>query len=145
MEKSAKTIITCLLVAGILQIVMGLSHFLMPRFIYQSPGFQYLNQLETDLVTLCILSVGILLIAVGSILVVCAKKYATHKEIVFYILIINLILWFVRIILELLLPIKLPVLFVENPTIYALPAFIILWFIMAYAFVLMRREKHHNR
>jgi hypothetical protein len=143
-EKHFKVIKKCLLVAGAIEIIMGLAHFFLPELIYKSEGFQYLNSVETDIVTLCIFSVGILLIAVGSILILCAKKYEKNKEIAFNIATITLLLWLTRIIFEIILPVKLTILSIKNPTQFAMPVFIFLWIIIALAVLFMWKDKQKS-
>jgi hypothetical protein len=67
MRKRANTIRNILIAAGIIEIAVGLLHFAMPYFAYQSKGFTLLQSAELDFVTLCIFAIGILLIAFGTI------------------------------------------------------------------------------
>jgi hypothetical protein len=145
MKTHSKIIKKCLFVAGTIEIIMGLAHFSLPGLIYKSEGFQHLNSVETDIVTLCTLSVGILLIAVGFISILCAKKYDMYKEIALNITTINLLLWLVRIIFEIVLPIKITILSVKNPTLYAMPVFIVLWIVIASAVLFMWTDKQKSQ
>lgn len=104
-------------------------------------GFQNLSIVEKDVVTLCTFSVGILLIAIGLITILSAKRYGSNNEIALNISIINLSLWLVRIIFEIVLPVKIAVLSIKNPTIYAMPVFIALWLIIGVAVVFMWKDK----
>jgi hypothetical protein len=140
MEKYSKTIKNCLLIAGIIQIAMGLGHFIMPELIYKSDGFQHLNSFEIDIVTLCVFSVGILLIAIGLISILCATIYDKYKEVALKITYVILCLWLVRILFEIILPIKITLISINNPTIYVLPIFMILWILIALAVSLMHKE-----
>ena len=55
-----------MMLAGWIEIIVGLLHFAMPYFVIQSLGFSQLSETEMDFVALVISAVGILLIAFGS-------------------------------------------------------------------------------
>lgn len=141
MGKHSKTAKKLLFVAGTIEIIMGVAHFLMPGLIYKSAGFLYLNTVEANVVTLCIFSVGILLIAIGFISIVSDKMYDTSKELALNISIINLLLWSVRIIFEIMMPFKITILSIKNPTIFVMPLFVALWLIIGSAVILIWTDK----
>jgi len=122
MQNKIKTI---LLVAGIIEILVGLLHFGMPPFLYQSTGFEQLNKIESDYLLLVTYAVGILLIAFGAVSILLSLKIDQLREIIYYYLIIKIILWTARVILEIIYPVSLEMFYIEPFTAIVLPGLII--------------------
>ena len=123
-EKRNNWIKTILLIAGIIEIVAGLAHFTMPYFAYEARGFSFLNQDETNLITLCVFAVGILLIAFGTLTIFFALKAETAKQLLYFYVIIKSLLWLGRIILEIFYPVKISLFFIESPSKAIMPLLI---------------------
>jgi len=128
-----------LIAAGIVEILVGLLHFAMPYFIYQSNGFMNLTNIESDFVLLVIYAVAILLIAFGITTLLLAKKQKELGLLLYYYLIIQIILWTARVILELIYPIKLDMFGVQPFTYIVLPGLIFEWSLFIYAVILLRK------
>jgi hypothetical protein len=126
-----------LLIAGIVEIVVGLSHFGMPHFAYQSKEFGLLNQDEINFVTLIVFAVGILLTAFGAVTVLISSKMEALKEILFSYALIKSILWLARIILELVYPVKIGLFWIAMPTNVIMPLLIIEWLLFVVSAVLI--------
>jgi amino acid transporter len=131
-----------LLLAGLLEILAGLSHFAMPSFVYQARGFTLLNQDEINAVTLCILAVGILLIAFGALTLLFSFRATIYGKIILPYAIIKAILWLVRIILEFLFPLKISLFHLTRPTTVIMPLLILecLLFVMT-AMVVIKKQR----
>ncbi|MBI5568881.1 MAG: hypothetical protein HY914_02960 [Desulfomonile tiedjei] len=129
-----------LLIAGVVEIVLGLSHFVMPYFAYQSKGFALLNPHEINLVTLAVAAIGILLIAFGAVTILFSLN--TQNELLFAYAIIQSILWSARIILEILYPVQVSLFFIDNPAGVVMALLIAEWllFILAAIFIRMDRR-----
>ncbi len=126
-------------VAGTIEILVGLLHFLMPYFLYQSTGFKELNHIESDFVLLVTYSVGILLIAFGATTILLSSKIKEMKEIVYYYLIIKIILWIARVSLEIIYPVGLNMFYIEPFTLIVLPGLIIELLLFIVSAILLKK------
>ena len=124
MAKQFKLLKPILYVAGIIEIAAGLLHFAMPEFAYRSKGFSLLQQGEIDFVTPVVFSVGILLVAFGSLTTLFAMKIESTILLLYYYLVIKTALWTARIVLELLYPVNLNMFNVEPFTTVVLPGLV---------------------
>jgi hypothetical protein len=114
-----------LIAAGLIEIAVGLLHFAMPFYAYNSKGFSLLLPNELDFVTTAIFSIGILLTVFGSVTILLAWKMASILMIAYYYVVIKTILWAGRVVLELWYPIQLSLFHVEPFTLIVLPGLII--------------------
>ncbi len=142
MEKQLKLLKQILYVAGAIEIAVGLLHFAMPEFAYRAKGFSLLQQSEIDFVTLVIFSVGILLIAFGSLTMLFAKKIESTVELLYYYLMIKTVLWTARVVLELLYPVNLRMFNVEPFTTVVLPGLVVELLLFVISLMLARRIVH---
>ena len=130
-----------LLLAGIIEILVGFLHFFMPYFLYQSSGFEQLNSIESDYLLLVTYAVGVLLVAFGAITLLFAIKIDKLKEVIFYYLLIKIILWTARVILEILYPLELSMFYIEPFTSIVLPGLIIELCLFIVAMILFINHK----
>ena len=133
-----------LMIAGIIEIIAGSAHFVMPYFIYQSKGFSFLTQNEIHFVVLGVLAVGILLIAFGILTILFSLRVDTKNELLFFYTIIQSFLWFARIILEILYPVKIPLFLIEQPAIVFMPLLIFECMLFVSAAFIINYEKKHQ-
>ena len=140
MNRRANTIRNILLVAGIIEIVVGLLHFAMPYYAYQSNGFTRLQPAELDFVTLCVFAVGILLLAFGALTTFLAFRVKSATEVVFFYVVIKAIGLSARVVLEFLYPVKIGLFHIEPFTVLAMPGMIILFLLFASSVVLVRKH-----
>jgi hypothetical protein len=129
-----------LLTAGVVEVVVGVSHFAMPYFAYHAKGFTLLNQHEINFVTLCVFAVGILLIAFGAVTI--CFSFNTHNEMLLPYTIIQSILWLARIIIEILYPVKIGLFWIRQPTNVVISLLILEWllFVLSALWVTMNRR-----
>ncbi len=139
MEKQINLTKQILLAAGIIEIAVGLLHFAMPYFAYQTKGFSLLQPNETNFVTLVIFAVGILLVAFGSITILFSRKVESMIEVLYYYVVIKTILWIGRVALELLYPVNLSMFYVEPFTLVVLPGLIIELLLFVVSVVLIKK------
>ena len=128
-----------LLVAGIIEIAVGLLHFAMPFFAYQAKGFSLLEPNEINFVTLVVFAVGILLVAFGAITILFSRKLESMVEVLYYYVVIKTILWAGRVILELIYPVNLSMFYVEPFTLAVLPGLIVELLLFVVSVVLIRK------
>lgn len=136
-----------LIIAGIVEIVMGLAHFAMPYFAYQSRGFIFLHRDELNFITLCVCAVGILLIAFGILTVFFSLQTELSDKLILYYAVIKSFLWSARIILEILYPVKIPLFYIEQPTTAIMPLLIFEWllFVFSAVLIILNRNKMSNK
>ncbi|VAW48325.1 hypothetical protein MNBD_GAMMA03-2072 [hydrothermal vent metagenome] len=139
MEKQINLTKQILLAAGIIEIAVGLLHFAMPSFAYQTKGFSLLQPNEINFVTLVIFAVGILLVAFGSITILFSRKVESMIEVLYYYVVIKTILWVGRVVLELLYPVNLSMFYVEPFTLVVLPGLIIELLLFVVSVVLIKK------
>jgi len=133
------TIKYILFIAGIIEVLVGLLHFGMPSWLYQSTGFKLLNQIESDYLLLVTYAVGILLIVFGILTMILSFKIKELKELIYYYLIIKTLLWTARIILEIIYPIQLSMFYVKPFTSIVLPGLIIEFCFFLLSTILMKK------
>ena len=135
-----------LIVAGIVEILVGLLHFAMPYFIYQSNGFMNLTNIESDFVLLVTYAVGILLVAFGATTIVLSTQVNVITKLIFYYVLIQIILWTARIALELLYPLQLNMFYIEPFTAIVLPGLVIeLSLFVSAIFFIYRFMQNHSQ
>lgn len=133
-----------LLAAGIIEVVAGLLHFAIPHFAYQARAFSFLGQDESGLVTAAILSVGILLIAFGTLTIRLSAGSTPTETLLFYAT-IKSVLWSARAVIEVLYPVTVPLFLVGRPTVLLLPAFALELLLFALAAILLfTRSSDHG-
>jgi hypothetical protein len=128
-----------LVVAGIVEILVGLLHFGMPYFLYQSSGFEQLSQIESDFLLLVTYAVGILLIAFGATTILLSSKIDEIQEIIFYYVIIQIILWIARVSLEIIYPIGLDMFYIEPFTLIVLPGLVVELLLFIVSAILLKK------
>jgi len=134
-----------LFVAGAIECIAGILHFFMPRFVFQSDGLSQLSDNEIAFVTLFIFAVGILLIAFGCITIVFSLKIRPSFEVLYYYLFFKCVLWFGRVLLEVLYPVKLNLFYIDPVTIVVLPGVVMEFLLFITSFVVVRKMTKLNK
>jgi hypothetical protein len=129
-------------IAGSIEILVGLLHFLMPYFVNKNHYYSLSLVAENNFITLLIFAVGILLIAFGGTTILFANRLKQTIDILYYYLIIQVILWLSRVVLEVLYPVQLSFFYIDPFTLLALPALVIefLLFVFALSLVVSNRK-----
>ncbi len=135
-RNSAKTL---LIVAAVVEIVVGLAHFGMPAFALKSPGIAASAEIESDFLTLLLLCVGILLIAFGACTLLLLRE-SVAIQILFYYTVIKSVLWLARVIIEVVYPVEVPLFHLEQPTLYILPMLVLEWLLFVAAAFLTAKQ-----
>ena len=113
-----------MIVAGVQEIMVGILHFMMPYFLNQSAGFLQLSSAEMDFVMLVTFATGILLIAFGSVTLLLSKVDLSMIKVLYYYLWIKIILWTVRVVLELVYPVNLDMFYINPFTLAVFPGLV---------------------
>jgi len=134
-----KKIKSILWVAGIVEILVGLLHFGMPYFLYQSSGIASLSNIELDYLFLVTYAVGILLIAFGSTTLLLSSKIEEIKEILYYYLLIQIVLWVARVSLEIIYPLGLDMFYIDPFTLIVFPGLVVELLLFVISAILLKR------
>ena len=106
-----------LIVAGIIEILIGIMHFTWPFEMIRYSIFAELPDYALDLILLSSLAIGLCLTVFGFLSI----YFGYHvKKMVKATMIISLsqaFLWIIRLILEIILPVQLRIFFIESPTL----------------------------
>lgn len=125
MDQQTKALKRILLTAGGLELFVALLHFIMPYFAIQNVSISSLGTNELNFVSLLIYAVGILLLAFGSMTIVYSFNPQKTVDLLYYYLIIQVFLWALRVILEIVYPIQIKLFYVEPFSIIVLPSLVI--------------------
>ncbi len=138
MQKHILLIKNITLFAGIIEIGVGLLHFFMPYFIYQSDGFEYLSEIELNYVTLVTFAVGILLVAFGAVTILFSLHIESVKKILLQYLIIKIVLWTLRVVFEIIYPLELNIFYVNPFTTIVFPGLVLELLLFIVSFILIK-------
>ncbi len=130
---------TLLIVAGVIEIVVGLAHFGMSAFTPKSPEIAASAQSKPDSVTLLTLSVALLLMAFGACTLLLIRE-SVPAQILFYYTVIKSAFWLGRVILEVIYPVKVPLFSLEQPTLVILPILVIVWLLFVVPAFLLAKQ-----
>jgi hypothetical protein len=101
---------------GLMELAVGLLHFTWPFSFLQSPSFQGMDCSIRDLVLLTALAVGLCLSVFAFLSFYFSKQVKTEIKNVRIFCISQSVLWVVRLLFEILLPVTIPIYFIENPS-----------------------------
>ncbi len=145
MEKEIVILRNILMSAALIEISVGLLHFLMPYYLYDVASFHLLTENEKSFVTLLTLAIGILLVAFGSVTVLFSKNITQLLDVLFIYLLIKVALWLARVSLELLYPIELKLFYIEPFTLVVLPGVIFEFVLFIYSLYLVSKLLKRKR
>ncbi len=115
-----------MLVGGIAELLVALVHFVWPTQLVQMGEFASLSTNYQNLLVLLCLAVGLCLTVFGALSIYYSQGLAAGEKSAWAYGISQGILWELRAILELGFPVKLPLFFVANPTVFVLPGAFVL-------------------
>jgi hypothetical protein len=110
-----------LVVTGIVEVMVGLLHFVMPTFYRRSPGLADLSPAEADFVALVTFAVGILLIAFGALTLGFSRHPTRHLDVLLPYLVVKSVLWAGRLALEIVYPVRLDMFGIDPFTVVVAP------------------------
>jgi len=129
-----------ILIAGFIEVLVGLLHFFMPLFFDKSEGFLHLSSVEMDYLLLVTYAVGILLVAFGATTILLSSKQKELGRILYFYIMIQTILWTARVLLEILYPVGLEMFSLKPFTNIVMPGLIFEWGLFLYITILVRRR-----
>jgi hypothetical protein len=101
---------------GLMELAVGILHFTWPFSFLQLPSFQGLDSSIRDLLLLTALAVGLCLSIFAFLSFYFAKQVKTETKNTQIFCISQSVLWIIRLIFEILLPVNLSIYFIENPS-----------------------------
>ena len=110
-----------LLAGGIANVCVGITHFLMPQDLATQHEFAALSASGLSLLVLLILATGLCITVFGSLCLFVAQAADIPQRVVGAIALSQSVLWLGRFLLELALPVTIPLAGIGNPTVFVLP------------------------
>jgi hypothetical protein len=106
---------------GVIEIVIGILHFVWPFQFNEPGGFADVSSDYGSAVFLCVICIGLCQIVFGVLSIYYSGKLLNGQRSAWVYGISQGILWEARTGFELLLPVRIPFLFLSNPTVFVLP------------------------
>ncbi len=110
-----------MLTGGVIEIIIGILHFVWALSFNEPGGFADVSSDYGSAVFLCVICIGLCQIGFGVLSIYYSGKLLNGERSAWVYGISQGILWQVRTVFELLLPVRIPFLFLSNPTVYVLP------------------------
>jgi ABC-type cobalamin transport system permease subunit len=132
------------LIGGLVEILLGIIHFIWPFQLIKTGEFTNLSSDYMNLLFLCSLSIGLCLSAFGLLSIYFSKKILFYERSAWIYGISQGLIWEIRAIFELILPVKIPLLFISNPTILILPLAFLLGLLFLVPLWMVKEKFIHN-
>lgn len=111
---------------GIAELLVAVAHFLMPIAIGQRNEIAGLPAAYRNYVIHATIAVGLCMTAFGILSIYFSKRFQQGERAAWAFSLSQGILWTARIVSELVLPVKIPLFFLSNPTTVILPMVIVI-------------------
>lgn len=128
-----------LLAGGIANLGVGLMHFVMPLDLAVHPEFASLSPAWHNFLLLLVLAIGLCGSAFGGLDIFVARAADIPLRVVGVISLTQAVLWFGRLLVELALPVTIPLFGIAQPTVLVLVLASLLCAIFLAAYVTSRR------
>jgi hypothetical protein len=115
-----------MMVGGILQIFVAILHFAWPFQFNEPGGFTDVTDDYGRATFLCIICIGLCQLVLGALSIYFSRRLLLGESSAWVYGVSQGILWGIRTIFEFLLPVRIPFLFVPNPTGLVLPLCLLL-------------------
>ncbi|MCK9372807.1 MAG: hypothetical protein M0P91_06390 [Sulfuricurvum sp.] len=110
-----------MMIGGLVEIVLGILHFIWPFQLIKTGEYVHLSADYMNLLFLSSLSIGLCLSVFGLLSIYFSKRLLFDERSAWIYGMVQGLIWEVRTLFELLFPVKIPLLFIVNPTIVILP------------------------
>ena len=138
MKKKIASIL--MIVGGIIEILIAVLHFVWPYELIRYEEFSFLSPKYQELLILSSISIGLCLFIFGTLSVYFSTKLKDRSESAWLFGVSQGILWIARAVFELIYPVKIPIYFIANPTVYVFPLAVFLGLIFLVPLLIFRRE-----
>jgi hypothetical protein len=129
-----------MITGGIIEIAIGILHFVWPVELNRVGLLSDLSGDFRDLLILASISIGLCVLVFGTLSIFYSKKLAAGHGAAWVYGISQGILWEVRAIFELMFPVKVPMFFISNPTVFVLPFAILLGLVFLAPLLIFKGE-----
>jgi hypothetical protein len=133
-----------MMVGGFVEIFVGVLHFIWPFQLIKTGEYVNLSADYMNLLTLSSISVGLCLSVFGFLSIYFSKRLLLDERSGWIYGIFQGIIWEIRAIFELVLPVKIPLLFVSYPTILILPLAFLLGLLFLVPLWIIKKEFIHS-
>jgi len=114
-----------LLAGGVAELVVAALHFLMPLSLDKSAGIAGVPMEYRSFLDLATFSVGICMIALGALSIYYSQRLSQADRVWWLFSLSQGLLWVGRAVLELILPVRIPLFSFSSPTRVILPAILV--------------------
>lgn len=128
------------LAGGVVEILIALLHFVWPFHMTETGEFSQLSTDYKNMVFLSSISIGLCLAVFGVLSIWFAKKLLIGEHAAWIYGVSQGILWEVRTVFELLFPVRIPLFFISNPTVFVLPLAFLLGLLFLVPLLIFRKE-----
>jgi len=125
---------------GVVELLIAVLHFLMPFQLLRAEEIAKLPDDYRSFLFLVTVAIGLLLAVFGVLCIYFSKKLLLGDATAWVFGLSQGILWLGRTVLELILPVRIPLFFLPNPTILILPATILLAMLFLVPLLAFRAE-----
>ncbi|MFN2150834.1 MAG: hypothetical protein ACK2T5_04495 [Anaerolineales bacterium] len=114
------------IVGGIAELLIAVAHYLMPFAIAQAGEIANLPPAYQDFVFHATIAVGFCMTAFGLLSIHFSRELLAGKRSAWVFCLSQGILWTARVLSELILPVRIPMFFLANPTVVILPLVVVI-------------------
>lgn len=125
---------------GIVEILIAILHFVWPFELIKFGEFSFLSAKYQELLILSSISIGLCLFIFGMLAIYFSTKLKTGSISAWLFGITQGILWMARAGFELIYPVKVPLYFIENPTIFVFSLVLMLGIIFLAPLLIFKGE-----
>lgn len=133
-----------LLTGGMLELTAAIAHFVWPFQLNNYGEYAKLSKAHSDLLLLCVIAVGLLLLVFGLLSIYFSYAIATMQKAALVFGCSQAFLFFVRAALEIAFPVRIPMFFINNPATFILPGTIILFLLYLIPVALIKTAAMNN-
>lgn len=126
---------------GIAELLIAILHFIMPFAIGQTTEINGLSVAYRNYVFHATIAVGFCMTAFGTLSIYFSRKMVLGERAAWVFGLSQAALWLARIISELVLPVRVPLFFLSNPTTVILPTVIVIALLFLVPTLFLQQEK----
>jgi cell division protein FtsW (lipid II flippase) len=125
---------------GVTELAIAAAHFLMPLSIDRSARIAGVAEEYRSFLSLASIAIGVCLATLGGLSIYFSKRLSRDDRAGRFFCISQGLLWTVRVIFELILPVRIPLFFLSNPTTIILPMLVVIALLFLTSTLVFQRE-----
>ena len=130
----------CLFAGGVAELVVAVLHFVMPLPFSTTGEFAQLSENYWSFVILATIAIGLCMVVFGILSIYFSRKLLEGEKSAWVFGLSQGLLWLGRTLFELILPVKIPLFFLSNPTVLILPLCILLTLLFLVPIIVFRED-----